>query len=214
MRVLITAGGTSEKIDQVRSITNHSTGRLGSLIAAAFLEKEAEVHYVTTAAAKKPPMIKNLFLYEISGTHDLAEQLTGLLKKYTFDLVIHSMAVSDFAPVRSFSQQAFLTAINDQFQKKQGPLDEKDLAQLTQQVKKDEKKISSDTKQLYLILEKTPKVIQIIKKLQPQTVLIGFKLLVDVSKEELIDTAYRSLQKSHADFVLANDLSQIKADQH
>lgn len=36
MRVLITAGGTSEKIDNVRSITNHSTGRLGCLIAEKF----------------------------------------------------------------------------------------------------------------------------------------------------------------------------------
>ncbi|WP_368262236.1 phosphopantothenoylcysteine decarboxylase domain-containing protein, partial [Enterococcus gallinarum] len=32
MRILITAGGTSEKIDSVRSITNHSTGSLGKAI--------------------------------------------------------------------------------------------------------------------------------------------------------------------------------------
>ena len=39
MRILITAGGTSEKIDSVRSITNHSTGSLGKAIAEELLEK-------------------------------------------------------------------------------------------------------------------------------------------------------------------------------
>ncbi len=33
MKILITAGGTTEKIDQVRAITNHSTGRLGQALA-------------------------------------------------------------------------------------------------------------------------------------------------------------------------------------
>ena len=33
MRILITAGGTSEKIDDVRAITNHSTGSLGQAIS-------------------------------------------------------------------------------------------------------------------------------------------------------------------------------------
>ena len=34
--VLVTAGGTSEPIDNIRSITNTGTGALGSLIADAF----------------------------------------------------------------------------------------------------------------------------------------------------------------------------------
>ena len=32
-KIIITAGGTSEKIDNVRKITNSSTGKLGKLIA-------------------------------------------------------------------------------------------------------------------------------------------------------------------------------------
>ena len=54
MRILITAGGTSEKIDEVRSITNHSTGKLGSLIAASFLKYDVTIDYVTTAHALRP----------------------------------------------------------------------------------------------------------------------------------------------------------------
>ncbi|MGZ7242311.1 phosphopantothenoylcysteine decarboxylase domain-containing protein, partial [Streptococcus pyogenes] len=37
MKILITSGGTRESIDQVRSITNHSTGQLGKQIAERFL---------------------------------------------------------------------------------------------------------------------------------------------------------------------------------
>ena len=39
MRILITAGGTSEKIDSVRAITNHSTGSLGKAIAEALVTR-------------------------------------------------------------------------------------------------------------------------------------------------------------------------------
>lgn len=38
--IVITAGGTSEKIDEVRVISNFSSGRLGLAIAKCFLESE------------------------------------------------------------------------------------------------------------------------------------------------------------------------------
>ena len=56
MRILITAGGTSEKIDDVRAITNHSTGSLGQAIAKEWLQyPEVAIDYVTTKTAKQPP---------------------------------------------------------------------------------------------------------------------------------------------------------------
>ena len=42
MKVIITAGGTSERIDDVRTITNSSTGRLGYAIGKTFAEKYGE----------------------------------------------------------------------------------------------------------------------------------------------------------------------------
>jgi len=214
MKVLITAGGTSEKIDSVRSITNHSSGRLGCLMAEEFLKKQVTVDYVTTASAQYPTKNKNLKLYKIDGTQDLADLLQTLLKKTSYDAVIHSMAVSDFAPAQSFSQENFLEKINHLIQEKKGPLDKSDLKQLTQASPTTEKKISSDTEQLYLVLEKTPKVIQLIKQIQPTTLLVGFKLLVDVSKQTLVATAKASFEKNQADYVLANDLAKIKDKQH
>ncbi|MCQ4504265.1 hypothetical protein NON27_29225, partial [Vibrio parahaemolyticus] len=46
-------------------------------------------------------------------------------------------------------------------------------------------KISSDTEHLLIALKKTPKIISYLRKWQPEATIIGFKLLVDVSKTEL-----------------------------
>ena len=54
MDILITAGGTSERIDEVRKISNIATGRLGSLIADAFLQKDTDVTYLCTEGAILP----------------------------------------------------------------------------------------------------------------------------------------------------------------
>ena len=75
-------------------------------------------------------------------------------------------------------------------------------------------KVSSNTDHLFLVLKKTPKVIQTIKALQPTTLLVGFKLLVDVAENELFAVARKSLLASQADYVLANDLTQISGNQH
>ena len=49
-KIIITAGGTSEKIDNVRKITNSSSGKLGSVIATKLLElpddKIEKIYYV------------------------------------------------------------------------------------------------------------------------------------------------------------------------
>ena len=47
-KILVTAGGTTEPIDAVRSITNESSGRLGAKIADAFAQLGFEVVYLHT----------------------------------------------------------------------------------------------------------------------------------------------------------------------
>ena len=53
MHILITSGGTSEAIDSVRSITNHSTGSLGKILAEMALTKGHQVTLITTPTALK-----------------------------------------------------------------------------------------------------------------------------------------------------------------
>lgn len=197
MKILVTSGGTSEAIDRVRSITNHSTGRLGLVITEALIKAGYEVCLITTSHAIKPASHPNLKIIEIKNTLDLLEEMRNLVKDY--QVLIHSMAVSDYTPV-------YMTSI-DEVQASQ------DLSKfLTKQ--NTESKISSKEDAQILFLKKNPKIISLVKEWNPKIHLIGFKLLVDVTKDHLIDVARESLKKNQADIIVANDLTQINSDQH
>ena len=197
MKILVTSGGTSEAIDRVRSITNHSTGRLGLVITEALIKAGHEVCLITTSHAIKPASHPNLKIIEIKNTLDLLEEMRNLVKDY--QVLIHSMAVSDYTPV-------YMTSI-DEVQASQ------DLSKfLTKQ--NTESKISSKEDAQILFLKKNPKIISLVKEWNPKIHLIGFKLLVDVTKDHLIDVARESLKKNQADIIVANDLTQINSDQH
>ena len=197
MKILVTSGGTSEAIDRVRSITNHSTGHLGLVITEALIKAGYEVCLITTSHAIKPASQPNLKIIEIKNTLDLLEEMRNLVKDY--QVLIHSMAVSDYTPV-------YMTSI-DELQASQ------DLSEfLTKH--NTETKISSKEEAQILFLKKNPKIISLVKEWNPKIHLIGFKLLVDVTKEHLIDVARESLNKNRADIIVANDLTQINSDQH
>ena len=197
MKILVTSGGTSEAIDRVRSITNHSTGRLGLVITEALIKAGHEVCLITTSHAIKPVSHPSLKIIEIKNTLDLLEEMRNLVKDY--QVLIHSMAVSDYTPV-------YMTNI-DEVQASQ------DLSEfLTKH--NTETKISSKEDAQILFLKKNPKIISLVKEWNPKIHLIGFKLLVDVSQEHLIQVARESLEKNQADLIVANDLTQISSDQH
>ncbi|MDT2674509.1 phosphopantothenate--cysteine ligase [Enterococcus dongliensis] len=205
MRILVTSGGTSEKIDDVRAITNHSSGKLGKAIVESFAKDQVIVDLITTRLAVKPegPTIN---LHYIETTADLEKKLKELMTTHSYDAVIHSMAVSDFTPESSVTLEDLESAIALQT----------DLPTTLLEIanKRTTKKISSDTDHLVIVLKKNPKIISLIKKLQPQTILVGFKLLVDVPMIELLNVAKESLEKNHADFILANDLTEIHGEKH
>lgn len=197
MKLLITSGGTSEAIDQVRSITNHASGNLGKIIAEQALKIGHEVTLVTTKQAVKPEPQQNLTIIEITNVESLQSTLEPLVK--THQVLIHSMAVSDYTPV-------YMTGLEE--------------VQATENIaslldkKNAESKISSKDDYQVLFLKKTPKVISFVKKWNPIIQLIGFKLLVDVPKEELFAVARQSIERNGADYILANDLTDIKENQH
>lgn len=206
MRILITSGGTSEKIDDVRAITNHSSGKLGKAIAEEFAKDDVLIDMITTRQAIKPEGKKIQFHY-IESTVDLEKTLKQLMEENKYDAVIHSMAVSDFTPESSVTLEDLESAVATQ------PADlPKALVAIANG--RSEKKISSDTDHLVVVLKKNPKIISLIKNLQPQTILVGFKLLVDVPMIELLNVAKESLEKNHADFILANDLAEIRGEKH
>ena len=74
---------------------------------------------------------------------------------------------------------------------------------------KTEGKISSDQDELTIKLKKGEKVIQSFRELAPNAFIVGFKLLVSPTPEEITSTV--SKQMKCVDMVVFNDLTKIKA---
>ncbi|MBM3984640.1 MAG: hypothetical protein FJ296_02940 [Planctomycetes bacterium] len=98
MRILVTAGGTRERIDDARVIANTSTGRLGARLADAAAQAGHEVLLLHGVLAERPasPRVR-------CEAFDASADLARLLEQHvpTADAVIHAAAVSDYVPVRS-----------------------------------------------------------------------------------------------------------------
>lgn len=67
-------------------------------------------------------------------------------------------------------------------------------------------KIKSDKPSLTIKLQKAPKIIDNIKKLQKEIFLVGFKAETDISKQKLIESARKKLRESDSDIIIANDV--------
>ena len=96
MNVLITSGGTREYIDDVRVMTNISSGKLGAIIAERYLRDGHKVYYVHTKNAELPKFNigAKIKLIEADSVSKAYFELKKLVPHE--DVVVHSMAVSDF----------------------------------------------------------------------------------------------------------------------
>ena len=207
MNVLITAGGTKEQIDSVRSITNHGTGRLGSKIADAFaqVEKISHIAYVCGPNAVLPETEKAQ-ICPIRGTRDLEAVIRRLTGERHYDAIIHSMAVSDYR-VKTVTT---VSEISEAVKGKENPA-----AVISDMEGFDQNgKLSSSIPDLAVLLERTPKIIGMLRQLAPDAVLVGFKLLDHVPHRELMEVAEKLLHTNDCDFVLANDMETVNSPCH
>ncbi|RKY21135.1 MAG: DNA/pantothenate metabolism flavoprotein [Planctomycetota bacterium] len=98
MRVLLTAGGTREPVDDVRVLANTSTGRLGAQLADAFVDAGHPVvllHAQGAARPSQPGVERHVF--------GASSELWTLMQRQLPDaeVVLHAAAVSDYLPVRA-----------------------------------------------------------------------------------------------------------------
>lgn len=222
--IVITAGGTIEDIDEVRKITNTSTGRLGVELSEALVDymksnlpQEAyTLHYIATQTAVRPREHQNLRLYEVTDSQSVLSTVKEIFSNHTIRYFIHSMAISDFTTgaiipldqlavelvgaLMSAPQAKWLELLGEKLRNPEAALDQS-------------KKISSQS-DLLLSLKRTPKVISEIKKYDPKVFLVGFKLLKNVEENELIHAAQVLAEQNGCDLVLANDLSTVQKGAH
>ncbi len=205
-KIIITAGGTSERIDNVRKITNSSSGKLGMAIADHLLKENDDllIYYVCSKNSLKPSD-ERVKIIEIDGTMSLKNEVENLLLNEKIDYFIHSMAVSDYMTDYVTTIERIKTSVRNS----------KDLNEAFSNIEIiNGSKISSYEDNLVIVLKPTPKIISIIKDLSPSTYLVGFKLLDGVPKEELIEVAKKLRDKNRCDLVVANDLSNIRNGKH
>jgi phosphopantothenoylcysteine synthetase/decarboxylase len=185
-RILITSGPTRGPIDAIRYVTNKSTGRLGQLMAIQALERGAAVTFVCGKGSLAPQ--DNLVDPEAMSRLKVTEIETvdDLL-----EAIRNELRTREYDAV--LHSMAVLDYVPEEFEPTKTP---------------------SGHEEWWVKLVRTPKVIKVIRELQPNTLLVGFKLEVGRSREELVRAAHQSLLSNGADYVLANDLVDVERGHH
>ena len=95
IKVLITSGGTTEPIDDVRVLTNRSTGKTAATIANMLSESGLDVTYIHSHNAVRAAVACEHRAFETFG--ELQKLITDQLMQKTFDYVVHAAAVGDYS---------------------------------------------------------------------------------------------------------------------
>lgn len=93
-KVLVTAGPTREKLDPVRFISNHSTGKMGYAIAENCMRRGAEVTLVSGPVSIAPPLFVEVI--SVVSAADMAEAVKA--RSGEQDIIIKTAAVADYRP--------------------------------------------------------------------------------------------------------------------
>ena len=92
--VLVTAGPTIEKIDPVRFISNHSSGKMGMELAKAAAYRGAKVRLILGKTALKRPEFVDIV--DVVSAQDMYEAVKEFANDS--DIIIKSAAVADYRP--------------------------------------------------------------------------------------------------------------------
>ncbi|MFD1393607.1 bifunctional phosphopantothenoylcysteine decarboxylase/phosphopantothenate--cysteine ligase CoaBC [Lacticaseibacillus jixianensis] len=95
-KVVVTAGGTRERLDPVRYLTNDSSGKMGTALANVAAAAGAQVTLVTTAAQPVLPAVQQV------AVASAAEMKAAVEAHFAAaDIVIMAAAVADYRPAQA-----------------------------------------------------------------------------------------------------------------
>ncbi len=186
-KILIISGPTREYIDNIRFISNISSGKTGSFLADFFAEQDYEVSQLYGLNSIHSKIAKN---YSFTDFQDLREKIQDILGQSNYDLVIMCAAVSDYTP-----SSAIVDGKNFSI--------------------KEFDKIPSG-KDFELKFKKNPKLIQLLKEFSQnkEIKVVGFKLTSNASEVEAQEAVRKLFLDGHVDYVVHNDLSDISNENH
>ena len=182
MHCIVTAGPTYEPIDQVRRLTNHSTGQLGTGLAKRLADDGHEVTLLRGRAATHTEMPKGIGFLQFTTTADLAEKLERLARAESgAGAVFHAAAVSDFAV-----GQIFRRADDGQLK----PLNAG--------------KLSTRDGALLLELKPTPKIIASLREWFAEALLLGWKYEVDGDRDSALGQGQTQIVENQTNGCVVN----------
>jgi len=206
MKILITSGGTKVKIDSVRHIGNMSSGTFGAKIGLEYLKRGHDVVFLKSKGSKSP-LVPDL-------NHTMTPtDLDTIFSKYMALSKAHfnNLKVVEYDDFYTYQDKIF-NLIN------QHNFDMIILACAASDYGVENPvngKIRSKESDMIIKLKKLPKIISMVReKAGDDCIVVGFKLLVGSSDEELIMNAKSSLVQNKLDLVVANDLRDIKNNDH
>src|SRR6185312_9002180 len=180
MNCIVTAGPTYEPLDDVRRLTNFSTGRLGTELANFLAARGHKVVLLIGETATYGGERKAQRVEIFSTTADLREKFKSLSAKKV-DAIFHAAAVSDFSFGRIFEPN------------EAGKLSE---------IKG--KKISTRQGKLLAELLPTTKIISELRGWFPKTKIVGWKFEADGKRSDAISAAQKQIAGCKTDFCVVN----------
>lgn len=187
---VLTAGSTHEHLDDVRFITNHASGALPCAIAELLVQSWGQNCVYIHGPGAKIPQYRTQGLVSGQGRITLvpcvsAADMHRELTKECLELqpygVVCAAAVADFAPMRVSGKIPSST---------QDP--------------------EGDSSCLTLKLFPTPKVIDVVKQVSPDSHLLGFKFLAGSTQDQLFDAAHHLMERAGCRAVFANSLESYQ----
>jgi phosphopantothenoylcysteine decarboxylase/phosphopantothenate--cysteine ligase len=177
VRVLITCGPAFEPIDQVRRLTNFSTGRLGVTLANRWVELGWDVTCLKGEGATCASPLRAQRVEWFSTNQDLAQRIERLARAQRFDAVFHAAALCDYQVER---------VLNERDQPVGSP------------------KIPSRDGRLTLVLVPALKVLPRLRAWFPQARIVGWKYEVVGTREEALAKAWQQLSEGRTDGCVLN----------
>lgn len=180
MNCVVTAGPTFEPLDDVRRLTNFSTGRLGTELANYLVESGHTVTLLLGQGATHPGPRLAQMVEPFTTTADLQQRLQSLAGADP-DAVFHAAAVSDFRFGKIWSRSD------------SGPLTEVQAG-----------KVSSRQEGLLAELVPTPKLIAQLRGWFPRARLIGWKYEVDGGINDALERGARQMRDCQTNACVVN----------
>ena len=180
MKCIVTAGPTYEALDQVRRLTNLSTGRLGIGLASFLTDRGHDVTLLLGEQATWNGERRAQHILVFGSTADLSLRLEAL-SELPADAVFHAAAVSDFQVGKVWEHRS-----------------DGELAELSAG------KISSRISRLLVELLPTLKIIAFLRTWFPQAILTGWKYEVDGDRAAAIRQGKQQLADCHTDACVVN----------